>query len=399
MSLTVGLDWGEATHTVCVVDEAGAVHQQFEVGHSADGIAELRNKLATLGKPCELPIAIERPSGLLVDVLVEAGHPVVPIHPNAVKASRPRYRASGARNDRSDAYLLADLLRTDVHRFAPLRPQSDAIRALRALVRGRDDLVATRVQLANQLRATLDRFWPGAAAIFAEIDIPIALAFIDRYPTPHSAVRLGEKRLASFLAQHCYSGRRTPAELLRRLYAAPTGLCGQDEEEASGEIVRALVATLERLVSQIARLSARIKHAVASLPEGRVVMSFPRAGHICAAQITAELGCVRERFPTADALAMEAGCAPVTRQSGKSRCVVFRWACNRRLRAAVTCLADNSRHASPWAQNLYRRARDRGCDHPHAIRILARAWLRVLWRAWQDNRFYDPDTHLAARIT
>ena len=398
MPLTIGLDWGDTAHTICVVDDAGAVRQQFEVGHSAGGLAELRNKLAAFGKPCDLPIAIERPSGLLVDALVEAGHPVVPIHPNAVKASRPRYRASGASNDRSDAYLLADLLRTDAHRFAPLRPQSDAIRALRALVRGRDDLVATRVQLANQLRATLARFWPGATAIFAEIDTPIALAFIGRYPTPHSASRLGSKRLASFLAQHSYSGRRTPAELLRRLHAAPTGLCGEDEEEASGEIVRALAATLERLVAQIALLSARIRHAVADLSEGRIVMSFPRAGHICAAQIAAELGCVRERFPTADALAMEAGCAPVTKQSGKSRCVVFRWACNRRLRAAVTCFADNSRHASPWAAALYRSARDRGCDHPHAIRILARAWLRVLWRAWQDNKTYDPDTHLAARI-
>jgi len=399
MPLTIGLDWGQATHTICVVDEAGAVRQRFEVGHSAAGLVDLRHRLAALGRPCDLPIAIERPSGVLVDTLVEAGHPVVPIHPNVVKASRPRYRASGARDDNSDAYLLADLLRTDAHRFAPLRPQSDAIRALRTLVRGRDDLVVTRVQLANQLRATLDRFWPGAAAIFADVDSPIALAFIDRYPSPGSASRLAEKRLAGFLAQHSYCGRRTPAELLRRLRTAPTGLCAQDEEEACGEIVRALAATLERLVTQIALLSARIRHAVAELSEGRIVMSFPRTGHICAAQITAELGSVRERFPSADSLAMEAGCAPVTRQSGKSRCVIFRWACNRRLRAAVTCFADNSRHASPWAANLYRRARGRGCDHPHAIRVLARAWLRVLWRAWQDDKTYDPGTHLAAGAT
>ncbi len=105
---------------------------------------------------------------------------------------------------------------------------------------------------------------------------------------------------------------------------------------------------------------------------------------------------MRERFPCADALAMEAGCAPVTRQSGRSRAVVFRWACNRRLRAAVTCLADYSRHASAWAASLYRRARDRGCDHPHAIRILARVWLRVLWRAWQDRMPYDIAVHRAA---
>ena len=399
MSYTIGLDWGGTAHAVCVLDQAGLVRQQFAVAHTAEGLVALRRKLAAFGRPGDLPIALERPSGLIVDALIDAGHPVVPIHPNAVKASRPRYRASGAKNDSGDARLLADLLRTDAHRFAVLEPQSDAVRALRTLVRGRDDLVTTRVQLANQLRATLDRFWPGAAAIFADVDSPIALAFMARYPTPGSAARLGEKRLASFLAQHSYCGRRSPAELLARLRAAPAGLCAEAEEDASGEIVRALATTLERLVAQIAMITARIRHAVAKLPEGQLVMSFPRAGQVCAAQIVAELGCVRERFPSADALAMEAGCAPVTKQSGKSRAVVFRWACNRRLRAAVTCFADNSRHASAWAAGLYHRARERGCDHPHAVRILARAWLRVLWRAWQDRKPYDPATHAAACMT
>src|SRR5690606_36510402 len=162
----------------------------------------------------ELPVAVERPNGLLIDVLVDAGHPVVPIHPNVVKASRPRYAAVNAKSDLGDAYLLADLLRTDGHRFEPLGALSNEVRALRALVLGRDDLVAERVAVANQLRANLDAYWPGAVAIFAEIDTPIALAFIQRYPTLQSARGLGEKRLQSFLARHGYSGRRTPAELL-----------------------------------------------------------------------------------------------------------------------------------------------------------------------------------------
>ena len=232
MPYTVGLDWGATSHAVCVIDPTGTLCQHFEAPHSAEGLERLRRKLAAFGQPPELPIAIERPSGLLVDALMEAGHPVVPIHPNIVKASRPRYRASGAKSD--GARLLADLLRTDAHGFPPLRPQSDAIRALRALVRGRDDLVATRVRLANQLRATLERFWPGAATLFAAIDSPIALAFLARYPTPASAARLGEKRLAGFLAQQRYSGCRSPDELLARLRAAPTGLCGEAEEEACG---------------------------------------------------------------------------------------------------------------------------------------------------------------------
>ena len=391
-----GLDWGGAAHAVCVVDEQGRVAARFEVAHTAGGLAELRGKLARFGDPAGLPVAIERPSGLLVDTLLDAGHPVVPIHPNAVKAARPRYRASGAKSDGADGFLLADLLRTDRHRFAPLRPEGDEIRALRALVRGRDDLVATRVALANQLRALLGGYWPGAAAVFADLDSPIALAFVRRYPTPDSARRLGEKRLAAFLAQHSYCGRRSAAELLARLRAAPVGLVGEAEEEASGELASALAAALGRIVAEIARRTARIQHAVAALPDGRIVMSFPRAGRVCAAQIIAELGSVRERFPNPEALAMEAGCAPVTKQSGKSRAVVFRWACNRRLRAAVTCFADNSRHASRWAAQVYARARQRGCDHPHAIRVLARAWIRVLWRAWQDDRTYDPNKHRAA---
>jgi transposase len=341
-------------------------------------------------------VAIERPSGLIVDALISAGHPVIPIHPNVVKACRPRYTAAGGKSDPGDAYLLADILRTDGHRFHPLVPLSDDIRALRVLVRGRDDLVAQRVALANQLRSLLDGFWPGASAIFADIDSPIALAFITRYPTPDRASRLGEKRLASFMATHAYCGRRSASELLARLRATPAGLAGDVEGEACGEIVRALASVLERLLVEIAKLTARIEHTVATLPDGKIIMSFPRTGRICAAQILAELGNVRERFPTEDQLAAEAGVCPVTHASGKSRGVVFRWACNKRLRLAITCFADNSRHACSWAAAIYSQARARGCKHPHAKRILARAWVRVLWRAWQNRVPYDPAKHLAA---
>lgn len=398
MRCVVGLDRGSAEHAVCVLGEDGREAARFAASHTAEGLAELRRRLARFGSPAELPIAIERPTGLPVDTLVEAGHPVVPIHPNAVKAARPRHRMGGARSDGADAFLPADLRRTDGHRLAPLRPQSDEIRALRALVRGRDDLVATRVRPANQLRSTLEGHWPGAAAIFADIDSPIALAFIRRYPTPAAAARLGEQRIGAFLASRSHSGRRSPAELLARLRAAPVGPVAEAEAVAHGELATALAATLEGLVAQIATLTARIAHAVAALPEGRIVMSFPRADIICAAQIAAEPGNVRARFPSNEALAMEAGVAPVTKQSGKSRAVIFRWACNKRLRAALTCLADNSRHACDWAAEVCRRSRARGCDHPHAIRIPARARTRVLWRARHDAKPYDPAHHRSAQL-
>jgi transposase len=397
MGVFVGIDWGGGSHAVCVIDAKGKVLDRFEAGHDREGLCALVVRLSKLGEPGEIPVSIERPSGLLVDALVEAGFLVTPIHPNVVKACRPRYRAVSAKSDPGDAYILADILRTDGHRLTALRPQSDAIKALRGLVRGRDDLVGARVALANQLTALLDSFWPGAAAIFADLASPIALTFIERYPTPESAAGLGAKRLAGFLTRHRYCGRRSPQALLERLHAAAQGHAGEAESEAKGELVRALARTLQSLVREIGKITSRIEHLIAELPDGKIVMSFPRAGRICAAQILAELGDVRERFQTEDQLAAEAGLAPVTYQSGKSRGVGWRWACNKRLRAAITCFADNSRHQSPWAADVYKRARARGCDHPHAIRILGRAWARVLWRAWTNRIPYDLAKHGAAR--
>jgi transposase len=390
-----GLDWASRIHALCVINERGDVVERGEIAHDAAGIAELKRRLRRWGSP---PVAIERPSGPLVDSLIEAGLTVVPIHPNALKASRPRYRSHGGKSDASDAYLLADLLRTDGHRFKALSPQSDEIKALQALVRGRDDLVACRVQLANQLRTLLESFWPGAAVVFADIDSPIALAFVERYPTPESAKALGAKRMAAFCAQRVYCGRKSAEDLLARLHEAPAAVCAKLEMQAKGELARCMARTLRSIVEQIRLLSSRIEHHVASLEDGKIIMSFPRAGRICAAQLLAELGSVRERFVSDEHLAAEAGVAPVTYASGKSKAVVFRWACNHRLRSAITCLADNSRHANAWAAHVYAKAKARGCDHPHAIRILARACLRVIWRAWNDRKTYDPAQHRAAQL-
>ncbi len=397
MGVFVGVDWGSGAHAACVVDERGQAIDRFEVRHDREGLAALTRRLGKHGVPGEVPIAIERPSGLLVEALMEAGFVIVPMHPNVVKACRARYRAVAAKSDPGDAYILADVLRTDGHRLRPLTPDSDAIKGLRALVRGRDDLVKAKVALSNQLLALLESFWPGAAVIFSDVASPIALAFLERYPDPGAAARLGPDRLGAFLAQHRYTGRRSPETLLQRLRSAAEGKAGPAELGAKAMLVQALVAAMRGLVAQLAELTGRIERLVASLPDGQIVMSFPRAGRVRAAQILAELGDVRERFPIEAQFASEAGVTPVTYQSGKFRGVGWRWACNKRLRAAFTAFADDSRHQSPWAADIYKRARARGCDHPHAVRILARAWARVFWRAWTDGEPYNPARHAGAR--
>ncbi len=396
MPFYVGLDWASQDHAICALDETGAVKVRFRVSHTAEGIRELVRRLRGLRSGEPIRIALERSSGLLVDRLLEAGFVVVPIHPNIVKATRSRYTASPGKTDPHDAYLLADLLRTDGHRFRPLLALSDQTRALRALVRSRDDLIAQRVALANQLRALLDSFWPGAAAIFADIDSPIALGFLARYPTPQSAQHLGEKRLAAFLARNHYCGRRSPKLLLERLQGAPAGKIGELETEAKGELVLAFARILETLVSQIKHLDAAVEHAVSTHSAAPIFTSLPRVGRINAAQILAETGEDPARFQSNDHLAAEAGVCPVTFASGKHRGVAFRYACNKRLRRALTTFADNSRHASPWAASVYSAARTRGIDHPHAIRVLARAWLRILWHCWTNHTPYNPARHTAA---
>lgn len=390
---TAGLDWASEEHAVCIVDAAGTIRESFTVTHDARGLTEL---LRRLRRYPELRIAIERPEGLLVDTLVDAGFRVVPIHPNKLKAARERYSSSGAKSDPGDAYVLADLLRTDGHRFRELAPLSEATRALRALVRSRDDLVKAKVALTQQLAAQLAVFWPGAAEIFYRLDSDIALAFLERYPTPESAAHLGERRLAAFLRRNAYCGRKPTAELLAKLRTAPAGVVGATESEARGECVKALVRALKVLLPQIKELEGAIAVALDDHPDGAVFKSFPRAGEINAAQLLAEIGDVRERFQSDEVLAMEAGVVPVTKRSGKAMSIGFRWACNKRLRRAVTTWADNTRHSSSWARGFYDRARARGADHPHATRILARAWLRVLWRCWQDRTPYDDIRHLAA---
>jgi transposase len=387
-----GVDWASEKHDVLVADEVGERVLAATFAHDERGLTALCNTLVRL--EVEL-VAIERPDGLLIEWLLDAGLRVMAIHPNQVHAARARFRTSGGKSDRFDAFVLCELARTDSHRFRVLIPDSDETKALRALSRAREDLVQTRVQLANQLRAELERFWPGAAVIFADIDSPIGLAFLERYPSPVDARGLGEKRLAAFLSRHGYSGRGKPPELLAKLHNAPQGRAGEAETEARRAIVLALVVALRPIVAKITELTSEIAHRVRVHPDGQIFLSLFRdpKSVVCAASLLAEIGDCRERYATAEALAADAGMSPVAVESGKRKVACFRWGCDKRLRDATSTLADATRHWHPWAADHYARARARGHDHPRAIRTLGRAWCRVVWRCWQDGVPYDPARH------
>lgn len=390
--LFAGWDWASESHAITVVDQDGTVVDRFSVDHDEAALAGALERLAAVAVPAELAVAIETTSGLVVDRLLQAGHPVVPIHPNAFYATRPRWGASRAKSDPGDSFKLADYLRTDGHRLRRLEPLDAATEELQALVRMRQDHVEARVAATNQLRALLERHWPGAVEVFARVDSEIALAFLGDYPTPQSATRLGVARMAMFCRRHSYCGRRDPAELLRRLQAAPVAASGLDPQVLA-EAVGAQVRLLRTLLVTIADLDRAIGAVLLAHTKAHVLAPLPRVGELNLAQIVAEVGPVLDRAVDVGHACTELGAGPVTKESGKGKSVHFRWAVNTRARQALSIFADNSRHASPWAANLYAAARARGKRHPHAIRILMRAWLRVMWACWHNGTPYDPTLH------
>lgn len=386
-----GVDWATDAHAIAVVDEAGAIVDQFDVEHSAADLGQLCRRLR---KHDVRRVAIERPDGPVVDILLEEGFDVVVVSSRSVKALRERYGTAGNKSDRSDAYVLADCLRTDGHRWASLEPDSPATVTLRSHVRARKDLVETRVAVANQLRSHLQVVFPGAVRLFADIDSPISLRFLARFPSAARANWLSEKRLGAWLVANGYPGRRTPVELYRRLIDAPRGI-PEDTGDVRGGVVVAFVEVLKTLRAQIDDLTRRMAEQLETHPDGAIFTSLPRVGVVRAATLLAEIGDCRARFPDPESLACLAGVVPSTRASGKHRAVTFRWSADKKLREALCDFAGDSWRGNPWAEQRYRELHASGKRHPHAERILARSWAHIIWRCWQDGVPYDPNRHTA----
>ena len=157
----------------------------------------------------------------------------------------------------------------------------------------------------------------------------------------------------------------------------------------------ALVTALETLGEQVKQLDRQIASAVRAHPDGAIFLSLFKGADtvLTAATLLCEIGDCRARYPTRESLAGDAGQSPVAVESGKHKVAHFRWACNKRLRAAFCTLADSTRHWHPWAQDLYAQAIARGHDHPRALRTLGRAWCRIVWQCWQKRTPYDPARH------
>jgi transposase len=291
--LTCGIDWARDDHAVAIVDSSGRAVYRGVIEHSAQGLADLT---VVLGRAGATEVAIERPDGPVVDALLDAGLTVVVINPNQVKNLRSRYGSAGNKDDRFDAFVLADTLRTDRARLRPLTPNSPETAVLRALVRARRELVIHRVAVANQLREHLKRVYPGPIGLFDALDSPISLKFLTRFDCQDRADWLTPKRLGAWLATVGYRGRTDAAVLHTRLTTGPRGATGIQGAAHAG-ISRALVATLSILGEQIALLAIQIGEHLATHADAHVFTSLPRSGTVRAARLLAEIGTAEANSP------------------------------------------------------------------------------------------------------
>jgi transposase len=389
-----GIDWGGEHHQLCVVDKTGRRQTQVRVTHDVAGLGDLDGELRRFGE--RLPIAVERSEGLLVEHLQAIGHVVFPVSPRIAARARERYKVASVKDDRFDAFVLADTLRHEHGHWRPLAVPSPLLAEIKALTRDRDRLLETQQAVEHQLRMILEAYHPAPVRLFSSVDRQITLSFVLDYPTPAVASRVKATRMAGFLTRHHYTGRVSAQVLADRmrahlLTASPGTVAGRSFS------AQTFSRLLQLLNTQLAEFDDAIGAAIADHPDAPIFASFPGVGPVTTAVLLAEIGEDRQRYPRDTVLLAEAGLAPVTRSSGRSRSVRFRYAANTRLREAAMWWAHNSMKESAWAAAAFRDARDhRGQRYHRALRGLSARWMRVLWRCWTDGAPYDPAKHLGA---
>lgn len=219
--------------------------------------------------------------------LLEAGGPLLPVEPNAIKTWREAERLSGAKSDPGAAAMIADYLRLRIHRLRPATPFSGTTKELRTLVRTRGGLVDAQVAASSQLVALLDAHWPGVKTIFGNIESAIALAFRTKCPTAASAASLTEKNLATFCARQSYSGKKPAPVLLTCLHSAPARTTDPALTDGVRDDVLAQVTVLTTLNTAIKNLDRSIIEKRDDRPDGESFRPLPHAAPINATRILA----------------------------------------------------------------------------------------------------------------
>jgi len=384
------LDWARDHHDIVMVDRSGAIVTEFRIPHSTEGWKDFRSRLAPFP---DLAIAVETNQGPAVEQMAAAGLQIYPVNPRSAKHYRDRKRPSGVKNDRIDAWSLADALRVDGHGWRPLVPEDPLVAELRILCRDEVSLIELRTSLVAQLRYTLHRYYPAALEAFEDWTYPTCWDFLVQYPTPGILAAAGPRKWRAWLTSHKF---HFPAANEKRyeVFARATELQGCAATVAAKSLTAvSLAKVLRTLEAQLRDFRRQIADRFEKHPDHALFGSLPGAGPKMAPRLLSELGADRTRFPSADVLQCYAGTAPISYQSGQTDRTLMRRACNLELRQAVHIWASLSMRKSAWAYAYYLKHRKDGQSHSCALRCLGQRWLNILWKMWQSHTCYDPDLH------
>ena len=401
-SFYVGIDWATTTHQVTVLDPDRHCIAERAVAHTGAALAELADWLIQLatGLPERVAIAIEVPRGAVVETMLERGFHVFAVNPKQLDRFRDRHTVAGAKDDRRDAFVLGDALRTDRPAFRRIAPEDPLIVQLRELSRLDDDLLQALVRLTNRLREQLIRFYPQPLALCPAADDLWLWALLELAPTPAAAHRLTRPRLDRLLRAHRIR-RFTANDLLAQLRTPALHVAPGTAEAACAHIA-VLVPRLRLLRDQRTACARQIEDLLTHLEEPTAVQgqpkeprdavilrSVPGVGRTITATFLAEAGwalAAREYR----ALRALAGIAPVTQKSGKRRLVLMRFGCNRRLRDALYHWGRGAIQSDPRARAHYQQLRQRGRNHGRALRGVVDRLLAMLIAMLRARTLYDP---------
>jgi transposase len=355
MMIFVGIDWAEAHHDVCVLDADGVVLATCRILEGLEGVSRLHALLGEhAAEPTDVVVGIETDRGLLVTALLGAGYLVHAVNPLSASRYRERHTVSRAKSDRTDARMLADLVRTDRHHHRTVAPDSELHAGIKVLARSHQNLIWTRRRQLNALRSALREYYPGALVAFEELGHADALAVLAIAPDPEQGRKLSEARIITALHR---GGRKRnlekQARKIRMALRAPQLTAPALVVEAQAANTIALVAVITTLGGQIARLEADLEGSFERHPDAEILRSLPGLGAILGARVLAESGDAPGRYVDAKGRRNYAGTAPITRASGTSHVVVARLARNKRLFDACYQWAFCALTASPGAKAYY----------------------------------------------
>jgi transposase len=396
----VGIDWGSEAHDLVLVDGLGQVKGTWKIAHDAvavhDCLTEILSQTGTT--PDQVAVGLEIPRGVIVEALLERGFVVFALNPKQLDRFRDRHTIAGAKDDRRDAYVVADSLRTDRHRFRRVQPEPAALVELREYVQMLDVLARDYRRVANQLREQLVRVVPHWLALAPAADEPWFWRVIEDGLTSTGPRPVRASRVSRILREHRitrWSTEEVLAVLAQRQWTVAAGTW-----PAVYAHVMLLLPRLRLLRTQRSDLEATLDRALARCAETEgqpgehrdvsILRSLPGVGRKVAA---AMLGYATRALAERDyhTLRSYTGVAPVTKRSGKRYHVTtMRYACHPKLRAALHYWAGASLRLDGAAHAYYKALRQRGCTHGRALRSVGDRWLRILMAMLRTQQTYDP---------